>query len=310
MRAGGPTVRAIAALGVAWAVATGAAGQAGRGGPVPSADQGASQGPDQGASQGISQGQSMFSLSGALEQGGLVTGSVSPGSMLTLDDRPIDVARDGRFIVAFDRDAGPAASLRVVAVDGRSFERPLAVAARAWRIERLPTLPRHAQPEPEFAALRAPEAAAIAAARATVTDAQGWRRPFRWPAAGRQSGWFGSQRIYAGQPGSYHSGADVAVPDGTPVVAPADGVVVLAADHPFTLEGNLLMIDHGMGLSSALLHLSRIDVRVRDHVRQGQVIGLSGHTGRATGPHLHWGLRWREARLDPLLVVGTPPPPR
>jgi murein DD-endopeptidase MepM/ murein hydrolase activator NlpD len=109
------------------------------------------------------------------------------------------------------------------------------------------------------------------------------------------------------EPGSYHSGIDIARPTGTPVVAPADGVVILAADHPFTLEGNLLMIDHGHGLNSAFLHLSRIDVRVGDHVRQGDPIGAVGATGRATGPHLHWSLRWRDTRLDPLLVAGTMP---
>ncbi|MGI4730497.1 MAG: M23 family metallopeptidase [Janthinobacterium lividum] len=250
-----------------------------------------------------------FGLAGTLEQGGLAIGTAPRGTAsLSLDGKPVQVAADGRFVIAFDRDAPAGAVLVAVETDGPPVEQRLAVAPRAWRIERLPTLPRHAQPEPEFAALRAPEAAAIASARAIVTDAAGWRQRFRWPAAGRQSGWFGSQRIYAGEPGSYHTGADVAVPDGTPVAAPADGVVILAADHPFTLEGNLLMIDHGMGLSSALLHLSRIDVAVGDHVRQGQVVGLSGHSGRATGPHLHWGLRWHDARLDPLLVTGSPPP--
>ncbi|WP_375380278.1 M23 family metallopeptidase [uncultured Sphingomonas sp.] len=249
-----------------------------------------------------------FEVTGTLEQGGLATGLAPVDAPLTLDGRPVPVAPDGRFIVAFDRDAGPVAELRYVSPNGVFLVQRLTIAPRAWRIERLPTLPRHAQPEPEFEALRAPEAAAIAAARATVTDAAGWRQSFRWPVAGRQSGWFGSQRIYAGEPGSYHTGADIAVPDGTPVAAPADGVVILAADHPFTLEGNLLMIDHGMGLSTALLHLSRIDVAVGEHVRQGQIVGRSGHSGRATGPHLHWGLRWRDARLDPLLVAGSPPP--
>jgi len=81
-------------------------------------------------------------------------------------------------------------------------------------------------------------------------------------------------------------------------------VVILAVDHPFTLEGNLLMIDHGMGLNSAFLHLSEIQVRVGEHVRRGQPIALSGATGRATGPHLHWSLRWNNAKIDPLLVTG------
>jgi murein DD-endopeptidase MepM/ murein hydrolase activator NlpD len=84
-------------------------------------------------------------------------------------------------------------------------------------------------------------------------------------------------------------------------------VVVLAADAPFSLEGNLLMIDHGMGLNSSFLHLSRIDVRVGDRVRQGQMVGAIGMTGRATGPHLHWSVKWQDARIDPSLLTGPMP---
>lgn len=80
-------------------------------------------------------------------------------------------------------------------------------------------------------------------------------------------------------------------------------MVVLAASAPFSLEGNLLMIDHGMGLNSAFLHLSRIDVKVGDRVRQGQPLGAIGMTGRATGPHLHWALVWRGVRVDPQPLV-------
>ena len=94
---------------------------------------------------------------------------------------------------------------------------------------------------------------------------------------------------------------------GTPFVAPADGVVTLAAASSFSLEGRLLMIDHGMGLNSAFLHCSAHAVNVGDVVRQGQFIGRIGATGRATGPHLHWSIKWREARLDPLLFVGVMP---
>ena len=136
----------------------------------------------------------------------------------------------------------------------------------------------------------------------------GWQQHFQWPATARISGLFGAQRVYNGEKGSFHSGIDLAVPQGTPIRAPADGVVLLAATgDPFTLEGHLLMIGHGMGLDSAFLHLSHIDVKVGDVVRQGQVIGESGMTGRATGPHLHWALTWRGERIDPLLVA--PPMP-
>ena len=134
------------------------------------------------------------------------------------------------------------------------------------------------------------------------------RQSFIWPRVGRISGLFGAQRIYQGEPGSYHGGVDVAGATGEPVRAPADGVVILAAiDKPFTLEGHLLMIDHGHGLNSAFLHLSRIDVKMGDHVVQGQQIGAIGATGRATGPHLHWGMKWQDARIDPLLIAGPMP---
>jgi len=250
---------------------------------------------------------SAFRWRGTLTQGGLIIGTAPAGTVaLTLDGAPV-ILEDGRFILGFDRDAPPQATLDALLTDGRHIAAPLTIVPRAWRIERLDTLLKFPAPDPVMAALRPPELAQIGAARARVTDAQGWRQVFRWPALGRISGLFGAQRIYRGEPGSYHSGIDIALPVGAPVRAPADGVVILAADHPFTLEGNMLMIDHGHGLNTALLHLSRIDVRVGDHVRQGQEIGAVGATGRATGPHLHWSLRWRDARLDPLVVAGPVP---
>ena len=248
-----------------------------------------------------------FSLEGVAEQGGILMGEADARTTaLSLDGKPVDLAPDGVFLIGFDRDA-PASALLIEEGEGWRAEHPIVVAPRAWRIERVDAPYRAGRTDAEFASLRPAEVAQIAAARRIHTDAGGWRQAFRWPATGRQSGWFGSQRVYQGKPGSYHSGADVAVPTGTPIVAPADGVVILAADRPFTLEGNLLMLDHGAGLSSAFLHLSRIDVRPGDRVRAGQPIALSGATGRATGPHLHWGLQWRGAKLDPLLLAGPVP---
>lgn len=241
-----------------------------------------------------------FRLSGAIEQGGLATGTVPAGTLtLRLDGAAIGFAADGRFLIGFDRDAAPAATLDAMLADGSTLRRTLAVAPRAWQIESLPTLPKGTPPTPEFLARRKIETDQIAAARAIDSGSRGWRQRFVWPVSGRISGLFGSQRIYAGEPGAYHSGVDIARPAGTPIVAPADGVVILAAASPFSLEGNLLMIDHGLGLNSAFLHLSRIDVRPGQAVRQGETIGLIGMTGRATGPHLHWSLRWRDARIDP-----------
>ena len=250
--------------------------------------------------------QTTFRWTGTLSQGGLILATAPAGTRtVTLDGKPIALAPDGRFIAGFDRDAGPQASLTATLSDGRIVTQPLTIAPRAWRIERLNTLPKFPAPDPVFARLRPPELAQIVGARARSTDAQGWRQSFAWPATGRISGLFGAQRVYKGEPGSYHSGTDIAKPTGAIVTAPADGVVILAADRPFTLEGNLLMLDHGMGLNSAFLHLSRIDVKVGDHVTKGQPIGAVGMTGRATGPHLHWSLKWGDAKLDPMLVAGV-----
>lgn len=248
-------------------------------------------------------------FTGELTQGGWIRGKLPGGARsLSLDGVPVTVAPDGTWFAAFDRDAPAQAVLRVAFAGGTTGEQRLSVLPRAWQIENV-NIPRKPGGATEaFMAIRAPELARIAAARAKASDAQGWRQRFVWPATGRISGRFGSQRVYRGEPGAYHSGLDISTGgSGAPFVAPADGVVILAADKPFTLEGNLLMLDHGMGLNSAFLHCSQILVKEGDHVRQGQVIGRIGMTGRATGPHLHWSIKWNEARLDPLLFTGPMP---
>ena len=247
-----------------------------------------------------------FGLAGALTQGGWARGLVPPGtSLLALSGMPVGVARDGRFFVAFDRDSAPRLQLTARLGDGRIVSRDLTVAPRAWQIERIPIGPRPGTPPSEaYAQLRSCELARINAARSVDHLVDGWRQKFIWPVFGRLSGKFGSQRIYNGTPGSYHSGLDIATgTSGTPFVAPADGVVTLAAHSAFSLEGRLLMIDHGMGQNSAFLHCSSHVVQEGDVVRQGQYIANIGKTGRATGPHLHWSIKWRDFRLDPLLFV-------
>lgn len=243
---------------------------------------------------------------GEPRQGGWIRGTVPEGTnSLTLDDALIPFAPDGTFFAAFDRDAGPSAKLVARRSNGAVVAHELTVAPRGWKIEHVNVARRPGGPTEAFMARRRPELARINAARAIETDAAGWRQSFIWPVKGRISGMFGSQRVYRGEPGAFHSGIDIATGgSGTPFVAPADGVVILAAKEPFTLEGHLLMIDHGMGLNSAFLHCSQLLVEEGDRVRQGQVIGRIGATGRATGPHLHWGMKWRGARIDPILLTG------
>lgn len=247
-----------------------------------------------------------FAYSGELTQGGWIRGRAPPGApSATLDEEPLVLAAGGEFFAAFDRDAGPSATLIAHLADGRTVETPLAIAPRAWDIERVDVARTQGRTNEAFLALRKPELAQIATARAVRSASEGWRQRFIWPVHGRISGRFGAQRIYkGGEAGSYHSGIDIAPGAGAPIVAPADGVVVLAAEQPFSLEGHLLIVDHGAGLNSAFLHCATLAVKVGDVVRQGQAIATVGMSGRATGPHLHWSLAWRGARLDPLLFTG------
>ncbi|MDP4573826.1 M23 family metallopeptidase [Qipengyuania sp. G39] len=248
-----------------------------------------------------------FSFDGELTQGGWIRGTAPGGAAkLLLGEEEVTFDEEGRFFAAFDRDAGRSAELVATLADGRTIRSPLAIAPRDWNIERVNVARRAGGASESFMQRRRPELAAIWDARQERTGAEGWRQDFIWPVTGRISGRFGSQRIYRGEPGSYHSGLDIAGGAGTTYVAPADGIVTLA-ERDFSLEGQLLIIDHGQGLNSAFLHSSELFVRDGQAVKQGQPLGRIGASGRATGPHLHWSIKWKNARLDPLLFLGPMP---
>lgn len=243
-------------------------------------------------------------FAGELTQGGYVRGQAPSGTVsLALDDQAIELGEDAVFFAAFDRDSPTSVTLTASFLEGPPVREKLSLSERDWQIERVNVARRKLRDPEAYWKQREPEYNAIVAARAKMTGAKGWRQDFIWPVKGRISGRFGRQRIYRGEPGSYHSGVDIAKPTGTPFVSPADGVVILARTG-FSLEGGLLMIDHGNGLNSAFLHCHRIHVKEGEAVRQGQHIGDIGSTGRSTGPHLHWGLKWHEARFDPILLAG------
>ena len=247
-----------------------------------------------------------FVLEGQARQGSLLRGSAPGGTVsLTLDGAEVPLAPDGRFIIGFDRDKTGASTLTARSSDGATVARALPVLPRSWPIEHVNVARRPGGATEDYLRLRERELARIAAARAQRNRSDGWRQKFIWPARGRISGVFGSQRVYQGEPASFHSGVDVAPGAGAMVVAPADGVVVLAGPPMFSLEGNLVIVDHGMGLNTAFLHLGSVAVRVGQVVRQGQPIGTVGATGRATGPHLHWSLKWQDARVDPQPLAGA-----
>lgn len=242
-----------------------------------------------------------------LTQGGWVRGKLPEGTQkATLGDQVVGFDDNGNFFAAFDRDAPESLTLTAYHRTGRNIALPLAISPRDWDIERVNVAKRPGGTSEEWWKRREPEWLAIKEARERETGAQGWRQNFVWPVTGRISGRFGRQRIYQGEPGSYHSGLDIAPGNAVPFVAPADGVVVLARTG-FSLEGGIVIVDHGAGLNSAFIHLSRLSVAEGDAVKQGQQLGNVGSTGRATGPHLHWSLMWKGSRLDPLLFL--PPMP-
>ena len=239
-------------------------------------------------------------------QGAMVLGKVPPGSRVEYAGRTLRTTGYGTVVFGIGRDeAGPVA-VTVVRPDGSRSEASIAVSARDWPVQRVDGVPpKTVDPPPEIAERIRREQAQVVAARARDDDRADFAQRFAWPLQGRVSGRFGNQRIYNGKPGSPHSGMDIAAPTGTAVRAPAAGVVTFAAPDLY-LTGGTVLLDHGFGISSNFLHLSRIDVKVGDRIAQGQTIGAVGATGRATGPHLHWGMNWFDVRIDPLLVLERP----
>ena len=249
-------------------------------------------------------------INGRLEQGGIVFGTVEGGATVTLDDRRLALTDSGRFVFGLDRDAKSTTTLNVRYPSGEETTEVLTVAKRDWLIERVDGLPQNTvTPDPETVKRIRAEGGMIVATRNRTEPLPFYETGFLLPAEGRISGVFGSQRILNGQPRSPHSGLDIAAPTGTPIRATADGIVSLVHDG-MVLTGKTIMIDHGFGLDSVYIHMSEIHVTQGQAVRQGDVIGAIGMTGRTNGPHLHFGISWYGAKLDPQTVLAAMPASR
>jgi murein DD-endopeptidase MepM/ murein hydrolase activator NlpD len=239
-------------------------------------------------------------------QGGLVIGTTRPGTTVTLDGRPLRVGEDGTFVFGLGRWAKARATLRLTLPDGREVTRVLQVRRRKFRVQRIDNLPQAMVTPPEELRTRIlAEQSRLAALWGVDTPEPLFKSGFTWPARGVVTGVYGSQRILNGEPRQPHWGLDIAAPEGTPVVAPADGIV-LAAERDFYYTGGTILLDHGFGIVSGFLHLSELSVTERQRVRQGEVIGKVGSTGRSTGPHLDWRVRWLEVFVDPRLLLPRP----
>ncbi len=242
-------------------------------------------------------------LKGNFIQGGLVFGNVIPGSTVVFENRKVRVSDAGRFVFGFGRDFKDKAVLMVTYPDGREDVREISIAKREYKTERLSGLPpSKVTPSQKFLDRIRRENGEIARIRAIDTEDEWYLSGWIWPAEGRVSGVYGSQRILNDIPKRPHYGLDVAAPSGTDVVASTDGLVRMAEPDLF-YTGGTVMIDHGHGLVSVYSHLSKLNVRVGRFVKQGTKIGEVGSTGRSTGPHLDWRLNWFKERLDPELLL-------
>ncbi len=252
---------------------------------------------------------SALELAGEVVQGGLVRGQAAPGSEVRLGDRRLRLDDQGRFLFGIGRDERGPLRLQLRRPDGRREIRELAVRQRRFAVQRIEGLPpRQVEPLPADLVKIEADQAKLNAARRLDSAEDGFASAPVWPALGPISGVFGSQRILNGKPRAPHRGLDVAAPSGTPVGAMAPGVVVVAVpDMYFT--GGTVVIDHGHGLSSLYAHMSELRTEVGQRVTAGQMIGRVGATGRATGPHLHWGVFWFDQGLDPALLIGPMPDP-
>lgn len=244
-----------------------------------------------------------------LNLGGLGVGHVDdPGCAVRVDAQAVRVSAQGWFVIAAGRDAPDRLRIAADCPGGARHRAELIVQPRTWPQERVDGVPpATVNPPPEIAERIAREQARVAAVRTRDDARTDFLGGFIWPVKGRISGRFGSHRVYNAVPGTPHSGLDVAAPTGTPLSAPAAGVVSFA-DPDLYLTGGTLVIDHGHGLSSVFLHLSRIDVAVGQRLEQGEVFAAVGATGRASGPHMHWGMNWFQTRLDPELALSLSRP--
>mgnify|MGYP003121680803 FL=1 len=241
---------------------------------------------------------------GQFVQGGIVFGQTDAGDQVLLDGAAIDtIAGDGRFVLGFPRDYEGPAKLTIKHADGSIENFAYDIGDREFDIQRIDGLPKKmVTPDPAVMDRIKDDSRQAREARTERFTEKFLESGFIWPALGPISGVYGSQRILNGEPRSPHWGVDIAVPTGTAVVAPADGIVTLAHPHMY-FSGATLFLDHGLGMVSAFLHLSEIDVKVGDVVKQGDLIGKVGASGRATGPHLDWRINVGAARVDAQLLV-------
>ena len=244
---------------------------------------------------------------GTAIQGGLIILKLAPHISARLDDKLLPQSPQNIISFGFHRDDKATVTLSLQQEDGSLTTHLYTPQIRSYQTQSISGLPgKYVSPPDEVLARIARDAEAVKQARALTSYQDTFAHEgFLWPANGTVTGVYGSQRILNGKPRAPHYGIDIAAPRGTPVIAPADGEITLADDLYYT--GGTLIIDHGLGISSTMLHLDTLSVAVGDSVTAGERIGTVGSSGRSTGPHLDWRLNWYQKRLDPQYALDLSP---
>ena len=242
-------------------------------------------------------------LRGAAIEGGLIIARTAAGTIVTVDDEIIPSTPDGLFIVGFHRDSDQPVTIKITQPDGTGQLTVLTPKQRDYDIQRIDGLRKNmvTPPDSVIVRIKSDQAAVAAARQKTATTGDFWQG-FDWPVTGQISGVFGSQRILNGNPRQPHFGIDIAAPRGTPVQAPASGLVTLVKDLYFS--GWTVIINHGLGLNSSFLHLDHVVINIGDSVSRGDMIGTVGSTGRSTGPHVHFEVFKHGRAVDPAAYIN------
>lgn len=242
-------------------------------------------------------------LKGEMTQGSLIRGQVPVGHQVWLNDKPLKISPEGYFVFGFGRDAELSHQLKWIDNQGVEHSQSLQLQARTYDIQKIEGIPsKYVSPPKEVSARIKLDNQQISKARTLDDERTDFYQDFIWPAAGPISGVYGSQRVFNGTPKRPHFGLDVASPVGTAVYAPAAGIVTLFVPDMY-YSGGTMIIDHGHGVSSTFLHLSKGHVEAGTKVKQGDLVAEIGATGRVTGAHLDWRINWFKERLDPALLV-------